>query len=104
MKGYDNVYYEIVESPVNKQDKYLYQIIQRLDKIIELLNEEVVNDNYDEDIDVVSDYNMEEIVPDYNYDEMTVKELRDIAKNKGLSGYSVLNKNELIETLVECGD
>ena len=104
MKGYDNVYYEIVESPVNKQDKYLYQIIQRLDKIIELLNEEAVNDNYDEDIDVVSDYNMEEIVPDYNYDEMTVKELRDIAKNKGLSGYSVLNKNELIETLVECGD
>lgn len=104
MQGYNEDYLEVVETPVNKQDKYFYQIIQRLDKIIELLSEEAVNDNYDEDIDVVSDYNMEEIVPDYNYDEMTVKELRDIAKNKGLSGYSVLNKNELIETLVECGD
>lgn len=104
MKGYDNVYYEIVESPVNKQDKYLYQIIQRLDKIIELLNEEAVNDNYDEDIDVVSDYNMEEIVSDYNYDKMTVKELRDTAKEIGLANYSTLKKSELIETLKECGD
>ena len=104
MKGVDNKYFDEIETPVNKQDKYLYQIVNRLDRVIELLEEEVVNDNYDEDIEVVSDYNMEEIVPDYNYDEMTVKELRDVAKDIGLNGYSTLKKDELIETLKECGD
>lgn len=98
-------YYDIVEVPVNKQDKYFYQILQRLDKIIELLSEEeVVNDKYDEDVEVVSDYDTEETVSDYNYDEMTVKELRDTAKEIGLVNYSTLKKDELIETLKECGD
>jgi len=34
-----------------------------------------------------------------NLEEYTVKELREIAKNKGIVGYSDMVKSELIETL-----
>ena len=35
-----------------------------------------------------------------DYSSMTVNELREIAKNKGMEGYSSLKKLELIEKLV----
>ena len=33
------------------------------------------------------------------YDELTVKELRDIAKERNIEGYSTLSKEELIAVL-----
>lgn len=33
------------------------------------------------------------------YDELTVKELQDIAKDRNIKGYSTLNKEELIAVL-----
>ena len=35
------------------------------------------------------------------YDELTVNELREIAKERGITGYSTLNKEELIAVLLE---
>ena len=34
-----------------------------------------------------------------NYSDLTVKELKDIAKDRNIEGYSTLNKEELIATL-----
>lgn len=34
-----------------------------------------------------------------NYSELTVKELKDIAKERNIEGYSTLNKEELIAVL-----
>lgn len=34
-----------------------------------------------------------------NYSELTVKELRDIAKERNIEGYSTLSKEELIAVL-----
>ena len=35
------------------------------------------------------------------YDELTVKELQDIARERDIKGYSTLNKEELIAVLLE---
>ena len=35
------------------------------------------------------------------YDELTVKELKDIARERNIEGYSTLNKEELIAVLLE---
>lgn len=35
------------------------------------------------------------------YDDLTVKELKDIAKERGIEGYSTLSKEELIAVLLE---
>ena len=35
------------------------------------------------------------------YDELTVNELREIAKEREITGYSTLNKEELIAVLLE---
>ena len=36
-----------------------------------------------------------------NYSELTVKELKDIARERNIEGYSTLNKEELIAVLLE---
>jgi large subunit ribosomal protein L21 len=41
----------------------------------------------------------DEIAPAQNIADMTMAELRDMAKQKGLSGYSGLNKEELLSVL-----
>jgi large subunit ribosomal protein L21 len=41
----------------------------------------------------------DKIAPAQNIADMTVSELRDLAKQKGLSGYSSLNKEELLFVL-----
>ena len=35
-----------------------------------------------------------------NYSELTVKELKDIARERNIEGYSTLNKEELIAVLL----
>ena len=35
------------------------------------------------------------------YSDLTVNELRDIARERGITGYSTLNKEELIAILLE---
>lgn len=36
-----------------------------------------------------------------NYSDLTVKELKDIAKERSIEGYSTLSKEELIAVLLE---
>lgn len=38
-------------------------------------------------------------VEDINYSDLTVKELKDIAKDRNIEGYSTLNKEDLISVL-----
>lgn len=42
---------------------------------------------------------IQEVKKEINLEGCTVKELREIAKNKGVVGYSDMIKSELIETL-----
>ena len=43
----------------------------------------------------------EEIKEEVNYDTMTLTELKAVAKEKGLKGYSTLKKEELIKAINE---
>ena len=42
---------------------------------------------------------IQEVKKEINLEDCTVKELREMAKNKGIVGYSDMVKSELIETL-----
>lgn len=113
---------EKVEIPITSSEKYFYQIIMRLDKIIELLGgsnapkfvkpigtKDEPNEHVTESI--LTEESVDEILGDdmydeeddayYEYSEMTVKELRALAKERGITGYSNLKKDELIDTLIK---
>ena len=110
---------EKVEYPITRDDKYFYQIIKRLDKIIELQCEINTNStpNFTKPIGTKDEPN-EDVTVEYihygnvdeklgedddefvNYEYMTVKELKQIAKDKNISGYSTMRKNELIDSLI----
>jgi hypothetical protein len=73
---------------------------------IEVLKGELVNSNQEIDvIDKEKDTEQEEKdtiskeIDTMVYESMTVAQLRDIAKEKGLTGYSSLKKSDLIELL-----
>ena len=107
---------EKVEYPITRDDKYFYQIITRLDKIIELYNTNNIpkfvkpigtKDEPNEDVTVeyihygnVDEKLGEDDIEFVNYEDMTVKELKEIAKDKSISGYSTMRKNELIDSLI----
>lgn len=111
-----------IEIPITSNEKYFYQIVVRLDEILTLLkedkaptfvkpigtkdepNEHVIESIiYEEDVDEILGDDMYNEDDDlfYKYNEMTVKELRSLAKEKGITGYSNLKKDELIDTLIK---
>ena len=54
---------------------------------------EILNDEIDDEKNEIT--NMDE----FDYDYMTVSELKELAKEKGIEGYSKLKKAEIIEIL-----
>lgn len=102
---------QTVENPITRDDKYFYQIIKRLDRIIDILEPITpkfvkpigTNDEPNEDVTIeyIHEGNVDDKLGDdiVDLNSMTVKELREMAKGLGLTGYSTLNKQELIDTL-----
>lgn len=116
-----NEWFNKVENPITRDDKYLYQLIVRMDRIIELLEQRQVHDfvkpigTNDEPNEYVTEElihfgNVDEKLGDtmydeeeeahYEYNNMTVKELRELAKENNITGYSNMKKDELIDTLI----
>lgn len=53
----------------------------------------------DEEADVISDEDVTVVNENIDYESLTVAELKDLARNRKLTGYSTLRKKELIELL-----
>lgn len=78
--------------------------------------EELISLGLAEKLDAKVDYTEEmaeemhledaEAAPQVRYDEMTVSQLRDVAKAHGIEGYSRKNKSELVDAIImkERGD
>lgn len=111
-----------IETPITRDDKYLYQIILRLDTIIDLLNKQSrpvltelnkpisLKDEPNESVteEYIHAGNVDEILDDPMYDDdyvdytsKTVAELREIAKENDIPGYYKMKKDELIDTLIK---
>lgn len=111
-----------VETPITRDDKYLYQIVLRLDTIIDLLNKQSrpvltelnkpisLKDEPNESVteEYIHAGNVDEILDDPMYDDdyvdytsKTVAELREIAKENDIPGYYKMKKDELIDTLIK---
>lgn len=97
-----------ISKPINMTDKYLYDIaislralcdalvITELDEIEEELAVEDVS------IETINTLNVDEKagedVEDLN--DMTVPELKEIAKDMGITGYSNMRKDEIIDRII----
>jgi CBS domain containing-hemolysin-like protein len=99
-----------IEKPITREDKYLYQIITRLDKIIDLLEGKQqiqftkpigTKDEPNEIVTtgMITQEEVNAIEDTCNLDEMTIIELKDLAKELGIKGYSTMRKSELIDTI-----
>ena len=65
----------------------------------ELETEEIPSDSAEDDSETEDSPSEEETLQ--NLEELTVQELRELAKSKGLEGTSSLNKQQLIDVLKE---
>lgn len=65
----------------------------------ELETEEVASDSEEDNSETEDSPSEEETLQ--NLEELTVQELRELAKSKGLEGTSSLNKQQLIDVLKE---
>lgn len=106
-----------IPEPVNMTDKYLYSIAVNLLEInsslknieAKMCEEEMKAVLSSLDDVAVEDHTVERItsvdIEDYNEDPInleskTVVELKDIAKEMGITGFSNMKKGELIEVLL----
>lgn len=69
-------------------------------KEVEDADEEITEENTEIDEEIQVGEGLKELESVINFDDMKVEELKEIAKEKGVEGYSKMKKEELISALV----